>query len=36
MDRKLILNMKENSIQIIKENFLWQNIIYKFLDILGK
>ena len=22
MDRKLILNMKENSIQIIKENFL--------------
>ena len=36
MDRKLILNMKENSIQIIKENFLWQNIIYKFLDILGE
>lgn len=35
MDRKLILNMKENSIQLIKENFLWQNIIYKFLDILG-
>ena len=30
MDRKLILNMKENSIQLIKENFLWQNIIYKF------
>ena len=36
MDKKLILKMKENSIQIIKENFLWQNIIYKFLDILGK
>ena len=35
MDRKLILNMKENSIQLIKEKFLWQNIIYKFLDILG-
>ena len=36
MDKKLILNMKENSIQIIKENFLWQNIIYKFLNILSK
>jgi len=36
MDKKLILNMKENSIKIIKENFLWQNIIYKFLDILGE
>jgi glycosyltransferase involved in cell wall biosynthesis len=36
MDKKLILNMKENSIKIIKENFLWQNIIYKFLDIFGE
>tara|TARA_B110001450_G_scaffold212052_1_gene203885 strand:- start:12 stop:1166 length:1155 start_codon:yes stop_codon:yes gene_type:complete len=36
MDKKLILKMKENSIQIIKENFLWQNIIYKFLDTLDK
>ena len=36
MDKKMILKMKENSIQIIKENFLWQNIIYKFSNILGK
>lgn len=34
MDKKLILEMKENSIQKIKENFLWENIIFKFLNSL--
>ena len=36
MDKKLILKMKENSIQIIKENFLWQNITFKLLSSLNK
>ena len=35
MDKKLILKMKENSIQIIKDNFLWQNITFKLLSSLN-